>query len=43
MPDLLKPILIHLNVVIDVDMGVVDPLEIVGVALAVKYKPIFQG
>ena len=42
MPDLLKPIL-NLDVVRDVNMGVVDPLDMVGVALAVKYKPIFQG
>ena len=40
MPDLLKPIL-NLDVVWDVDMGVVDIQEIG--AIAVKYKPIFQG
>ena len=40
MADLLKPIL-KLDVVIDVDVGVVDIQEIG--AIAVKYKPIFQG
>ena len=40
MADLLNPIL-NLDVVIDVDVGVVTGLE-VG-AVAVKYKPIFQG
>ena len=40
MADLLKHIL-NLDVVWDVDMGVVDIQEIG--AIAVKYKPIFQG
>ena len=39
MPDLLKPILLHLHAVIDVDIHDI----VVEIAVAVEYKPIFQG
>ena len=39
MPDLLKPILLHLHAVIDVDIHDI----VVEIVIAVEYKPIFQG